>query len=95
MLRKVKGQNTLEYAIIIVMVVGALLAMQTYMKRGVEGKMRETTDGIGDQFDVESAVIDHTVTSTRTSTDTIKGGVTTSIIDETAAEAGSHTLETW
>lgn len=48
-LRK-KGQSTLEYAIIIAVVAAALIAMATYMKRGVQGKQRESADKIGDQF---------------------------------------------
>jgi Flp pilus assembly pilin Flp len=44
------GQSTLEFAVIIAMVAGALLAMQYYMKRGVEGKLRESTDQMGEQY---------------------------------------------
>lgn len=47
---KRKGQSTLEYAVIIAVVVGALLAMQAYMKRGVEGKLRGSADSIGEQY---------------------------------------------
>ncbi|MDD4938679.1 MAG: hypothetical protein PHI60_00760 [Candidatus Omnitrophica bacterium] len=45
-----QGQSTLEYALIIAVVVGALLAMQIYFKRGVQGKLREATDDIGGQY---------------------------------------------
>ena len=47
---KSKGQSTLEYAVIIAVVVGALLAIQIYMKRGVEGKLRGSADSIGEQY---------------------------------------------
>jgi len=47
---KQKGQSTLEYAMIIAVVVGALLAMQFYMKRGIQGKLRESTDSVGSQY---------------------------------------------
>jgi len=40
----------LEYALIIAVVVGALLAMQVYVRRGVQGKLREATDDIGGQY---------------------------------------------
>ncbi len=50
MLKRSKGQSTLEYALIIAVVVGALLAMQSYMKRGVQGKLREATDDVGSQY---------------------------------------------
>ncbi len=50
MIKRTKGQSTLEYALIIAVVVGALLAMQVYFKRGVQGKLREATDDIGGQY---------------------------------------------
>ncbi len=50
MLRKLKGQSTLEYAMIIAVVVGAILAMQIYLRRGVQGKLRESVDSVGAQY---------------------------------------------
>lgn len=54
MIRNKKAQSTLEYAIITAVVVGALLAMQIYIKRGMEGRMRSSTDSIGEQFSAGS-----------------------------------------
>lgn len=51
MLLRKKGQSTLEYAIVIGVVVAALLALNAYMKKGVQGKLKESTDQIGKQFD--------------------------------------------
>lgn len=39
--RKKKGQNTAEYAILISLVVAAVIAMQTYVQRGLQAKMRD------------------------------------------------------
>ncbi len=52
MLRKnaSKGQSTLEYAVLIVVIIAALIAMQVYLKRGIQGRMRESSDQIGEQF---------------------------------------------
>lgn len=50
MFRNRKGQSTLEYAVIITVVIAALLAMQHYMRRGVSGKLRESADRIGEQY---------------------------------------------
>ena len=50
MVRRDKGQSTLEYAIIITVVIAGLVAMQHFMRRGVEGKLRESTDRIGEQY---------------------------------------------
>lgn len=45
-----RGQNTLEYAVIIAAIVAALLLGQKYFKRGIQGKIREASDQIGEQF---------------------------------------------
>ena len=39
-----KGQSTAEYAIVIALVIGAAVAMQVYVKRGIQGKMKDATD---------------------------------------------------
>ena len=45
-----KGQSTVEYAVLAAVVIGALLFMQIYIKRGAMGKLRDATDNIGEQF---------------------------------------------
>ncbi len=50
-LRKMKGQSTLEYAVLIIIVIGALLSIQMYIKRGIQGRLRSAADDIGDQYD--------------------------------------------
>jgi hypothetical protein len=47
---KKKGQSTLEYAVLIVIIIAALLAMNQYIKRGLQGRLKSSTDDIGDQF---------------------------------------------
>ena len=49
-IHKMRGQSTLEYAILVVIIIGALLAIQTYLKRGVQGKLKSSADDIGDQY---------------------------------------------
>lgn len=51
MLSKKKGQSTLEYALIIVVIVAALIIINHYMKQGFLGRLKESTDQIGKQFD--------------------------------------------
>lgn len=51
MLTKIKkAQSTLEYALILAVIVGALLTMQNYLKRSVQGKLESTADEIGQQY---------------------------------------------
>jgi hypothetical protein len=49
-LRKLKGQSTLEYAVLIIIIIGALLSIQVYIKRGIQGRLKSATDDIGEQF---------------------------------------------
>ena len=42
-----KGQNVLEYSILIALVVGAAIAMQTYVKRGLQGRVKNAVDHVG------------------------------------------------
>lgn len=41
----------LEYAVMIFCVVAALLAMQVYIKRGMQGRLRQAGDNLGRQYD--------------------------------------------
>ncbi|OGX27571.1 MAG: hypothetical protein A2787_05505 [Omnitrophica WOR_2 bacterium RIFCSPHIGHO2_01_FULL_48_9] len=76
--RKKKGQSTLEYAILIIVIIGALLSIQVYIKRGIQGRLKSATDDIGDQFSVGNQnVLTTTVTSSRTA-DLFDKGITTS-----------------
>ena len=59
-----KGQSTMiEYTTFIVCLILALIAMQAYMKRGIQGSLRSSADGIGPQYDPANTVSDFTVTS--------------------------------
>jgi Flp pilus assembly pilin Flp len=44
-----KGQNTAEYAILIGLVVAAVIAMQTYVKRGLQGRMHDASNRFYDE----------------------------------------------
>ena len=50
LINKRRGQSTLEYAVLVVIIIGALLTIQTYIKRGVQGRLKSATDDIGDQY---------------------------------------------
>ena len=49
-MRTERGQSTVEYAVVIVVIIAALIAMQIYIKRGAMGKLKDATDQIGEQF---------------------------------------------
>ena len=50
LLKKIKGQSTIEYAILIIIIIGALLTIQVYVKRSVQGRGKSSADDIGEQF---------------------------------------------
>ena len=68
-----KAQSTLEYAILIIIIIGALLAVQTYIKRGIQGKMKTSADDIGDQYSPDNTKSSK-VTSTHSNTTEAYGG---------------------
>ncbi len=39
-----KAQSTAEYAIVIALVIGAVMAMQVYVRRGLQGRMKGSVD---------------------------------------------------
>ena len=88
LLNRMKGQSTLEYAVLII-IIGALLTIQVYIKRGVQGRLKSASDDIGDQFSpgntnmVKSTKV-HSVTKELFGVDndgtTAKQGVSTSLI---------------
>ncbi|MCM8831735.1 MAG: hypothetical protein NC918_06065 [Candidatus Omnitrophica bacterium] len=45
-----KAQSTLEYALLIGVVVGALLTMQNYLKRSFQGKLQAVADQVADPY---------------------------------------------
>jgi uncharacterized protein (UPF0333 family) len=78
--KRQKGQSTLEYAILIVIIIGALLSIQVYIKRGVQGRLKSAADDIGVQFSPGNTNgVMKTVTSSK-SRETFKSGVTNSYL---------------
>jgi len=47
--RKRKGQNVAEYAILIALVVGAIIAMQKFAQRGLQARVRDATQWMVEQ----------------------------------------------
>lgn len=48
---KCKGQSTVEYTVLIIVIMGAFLATGDYVKRGIQGRWRSAVDDLGDQYD--------------------------------------------
>lgn len=102
MLLNRKAQSTLEYAVLIAIVVAAFLAMQIYMKRGVQGKLRSAADQIGDQFDAHKTGSTYTTKKTGTTVEEVTQGVASSYTGtagkgaaEVTKRSGSETVGAW
>lgn len=50
LLRRRRGQSMSEYAIVFTVVVTAIIAMQLYVKRGLQGKVRDVSDALKKEF---------------------------------------------
>lgn len=51
---KRKAQTILEYTILVCILLGVLVAMQNYIKRGIQGRWKSATDDLGDQYSPDS-----------------------------------------
>lgn len=89
----IRGQSTLEYAIIIAVVVGALLAMQIYMKRGLEGKLKDSSDNIGAQYSAGNVTSSHTTITTTSSDEKTSSEGSSSNVDTSSTLTGTETVE--
>lgn len=95
-----RGQSTLEFTVVIVCVLAALLAMRVYIKRGVQGKLRSAADSIGQQYDPGNTTSDMTIelhsdvtTKVETTEEEEKQKTTTTVITNSSEER-RHGTET-
>jgi Flp pilus assembly pilin Flp len=58
------GQSTTEYAVLIAVVVSALIGMQVYIKRGIQGKIRDLADQVSSAH-YEAGRVDSFYTTTQ------------------------------
>ncbi len=79
------GQTLLEFVVLFIILVAALLAMRKYIQRGVQGKWKESVEGMAKQYDPAGNVdVTYTMNS---SADTI--------VDVVADQSGNfHTWRT-
>lgn len=66
-----RAQSTLEYAVLLAVVVAAILGIQVYSKRAVQGRLRQTADQIGAQWDAKQTKYEHEIKNEGKRQDTV------------------------
>jgi hypothetical protein len=93
---KRKGQSTAEYAIVIGLVIAAAVAMQVYVKRGIQGKVRDAVDNTLAATQYEPYYLSTTSDSSRAENTTAKtekgGGVSRVINKDEASRTGTQDI---
>ena len=74
-----KGQSTLEYAILVIVVIAALLTISAYVKKGIQGRAKSATDDIGGQYEPNNTNYDKWTNTSSSTRQTFKTGVTKTI----------------
>lgn len=92
-----KGQSTLEYALIIAVVVGGLLLMQHYVKRGYSGRLKSASDEMGEQFDPGAYTANFTVNQSSNTLQTVNNRVSTTnyTTPQISSKTGSENIAAW
>lgn len=95
-----RGAFSLEYAVVIVCVVAGLIAMQIYITRSMQGRLRQSADSFGEQYAPGNTSADITQTfnyfSNTVSNTTENAGATIttthSDFNETQVRSGTETV---
>jgi uncharacterized protein (UPF0333 family) len=91
-----KGQSTLEYALLIGVIVAGLIAMQVYLKRGYQGRLRESTDQIGEQYSPGYTTSKSKTTAESTTREAVQDKVTRSdLLSEKRASTSEEGVESF
>lgn len=95
-----RAESSLEYAIVILGIVAALLAMRIYITRGIQGRLKQTADELGQQYQPGSTTSNITISSSgRTTTNVYTKEVdgklltiTNTTINSTESRYGNETV---
>ena len=91
-----RAQSTLEYAIIIAVVMAGLWMMQNYLKRGYQGKLKDAADQMGEQYDPKAITATYTITAATNVTQTNFGTAQSSVYtDQVNSKTGNESLSKW
>jgi hypothetical protein len=83
-----KGQSVMETAVLVLVIVGALIAMQIYLKRGIQGRLRGGVDSIGEQYDPQATSSSFTINHTSNATTTTNTSTQEKYVDPNYRDLG-------
>jgi len=95
-----KGAFSLEFAVLIVCLVAALIAMRIYITRSIQGRLRQTADSVGEQYAPGNTTSDitqtfntfsNTVANTTENADTTST-TTTTVFNEAQGVTGTENI---
>jgi len=106
-----KAQSILEYSVLLACIAAAFLGMQYYIKRSVQGRVKQAADEIGAPYDSENMNMSNITTrvdslTVITSRNVLLEPSTTTLpekwyvesnisVDETTNKTGSEQLNAW
>ena len=92
--KKTKGQSITEYTVFITVVVMALLAMQVYFKRGIQGKIKDMVGYLGSEsYNPNSTYADYYSNRSAVTETSYESGIsTTQILLDQENKTGTQTV---
>ena len=86
MIARRRGQSVIEFTVLLIIVIGVFIAMQFYVKRGLQGRWKSSLDDFGEQYDprlTNANVVTRIVSNSSTQVQVIKdvGGYWTQRFD--------------
>ncbi len=75
-----RSQSLLEYSILTALILSALLIMQFYVKRGYQGRLKQSADSVGQQYAPGHTTSTIVTTASSTTTTTTADGKTVVLV---------------
>ena len=78
MFRQRKAQSTIEYVVLLTIILGVFVATGNYFKRGVQGRWKAAVDDLGEQYDPREAnakIVQILESNTTTVVTTVPGSI--------------------
>ncbi|MDD5080348.1 MAG: hypothetical protein PHH68_08545 [Candidatus Omnitrophica bacterium] len=104
--RRTKAQSLVEYSVLAACIAGALIGMQFYLKRAIQGRAKQSGDEIGEPYDSSAAkskittkINSRTTITSTPITDSTTGDVTSIKSDieqfEDVSRTGTEEISAW